>query len=519
MALLADAMQGREFRMIYEANAPWMSKYGPDRLPADALSFDRDRVPKDLSPGGFEAVVFSTVQPRPAPLNLLHWALWNDLPAIAIQESNQLALSSGRFNNYLAPVDHVLVASASEQAHLAATGVDPERIEITGWPFYTHSGPVPDETRRAAKMRLGLDPESLVAVLTLTAYRDSGESEGVRIEQLRMAREGLSTAYQLVIKPHPIESMTVLRRFVEDYARGATILDGTIPIDDLLNAADVLLNRGVSQVCFEALLKAIPVVVLDVGDHTPFHDSAPRVVASDSRAVSEIVRGIEKSANPMAPYRSVLDRHMPFTSIRAKEITCERISSIIETHSAHRRNKQWLEFALTYAWQVDRHVALSVLRGVDCGALGHAMSKLMRRRATEQDLELLVAHWRGQYAEQMLLCLLCEQLRAGKRHVEQFHLDLMRRFISPVNLHLYCRHYELWGRVLLDGGHVDEYGRFREALESRRSEAYQVEQALDRLDGYNRGWIRRCLARANDGRGIAIRLLRRTRHVLRDPLR
>jgi len=519
MALLADAMQGRDFRMIYEADAPWMSKCGPDGLPADALSFNRDRVPKDLSPGGFEAVVFSTVQPRPAPLNLLHWALWNDLPAIAIQESNQLALSSGRFNNYLAPVDHVLVASASEQAHLAATGVDPERIEITGWPFYTHSGPVSDETRRAAKMRLGLDPESLVAALTLTAYRDSGESEGVRIEQLRMAREGLRTAYQLVIKPHPIESMTVLRRFVEEYARGATILDGTIPIDDLLNAADVLLNRGVSQVCFEALLKAIPVVVLDVGDHTPFHDSAPGVVASDSRGVSEIVRGIEQSADPMAPYRSVLDLHIPFTSIRAKEITCERISSIIETHSAHRRNKQWLEFALTYAWQVDRHVALSVLRGVDCGALGHAMSKLMRRRATEQDLELLVAHWRGQYAEQMLLCLLCEQLRAGKRHVEQFHLDLMRRFISPVNLHLYCRHYELWGRVLLDGGHVGEYGRFREALEPRRSEAYQLEQALDRLDGYNRGWIRRCLARANDGRAIAIRLLRRTRHVLRDPLR
>jgi hypothetical protein len=411
------------------------------------------------------------------------------------------------------------VASESEREHMTSAGVDPERTEVTGWPFCAASGAVSAETRRAAKMRLGLDPESLVAALTLTAYRDSGESERVRIEQLRMAREGLSSTYQLVIKPHPIESMAVLRRFVEEYASGATILDGTIPIDDLLNATDVLLNRGVSQVCFEALLKEIPVVVLDVGDPTPFHDSAPGVVASHSRGVSGIIRGIEESADPMASYASIFERHIPFSSVRAKEITCARISSIIETHSAHQRAGQWLEFALTYAWQVDRHVASRVLRGVDCGALGHALSKLMRRNASEKDVELLVEHWRGQYGEQMLLCLLCEQLRAGKRHVRPFHLDLMRDFNTPVNLHLFCRHYELWGRLLLDCGHASEYRRLREVLEPRRSEAYQLEQVLDRLDGYNGGWLRRFLARKDSGRATASQFLRRARHVLRDPLR
>ena len=504
--------------MIYEPGTAWMSRSSKSEMPEDALSFDRDLVPRDLSPDAFGAVIFSTLQPRPAPLNLLHWALRNNLSAIAIEESNQLALNAGRYCNYLAPLDHLLVASASEQEHLVPIGIDPERIHVTGWPFCSSSGAVTDEIRQASKARLGLDRWAPVAALTLTAYADSGEVERVRVDQLRMASEGLPSEYQLVIKPHPIESMDVLQEFVDEHASQAMVLDGRVPIDDLLNATDVLLNRGVSQVAFEALLKAIPVVILDVGDQTPFHDSAPELVAGDSLGVSQIVRRIEQSEDAMDLYRNVFTRHVPLAPMLAKKTTCDKISSIIDSQSVNRNEEQWLEFALIYAWKVDRRAALSVLTGADCGALGCSLSELIRRRASEQDLELLIEHWQGRYEEQILLCLLCEQLRKKKRDIQTFHLGLMRRLFSSVNPHLFCRHYELWGRVLLDQGHAEEYQRFREKMDSMRDQVYELEQTLDRLDRYSRGLIDRCTIRLRDGKATVIRAFRRGRYILRAPL-
>ena len=505
--------------MIYEPGVAWMSRSSKSALPTDALSFDRDQVPRDLSPDTFGAVIFSTLQPRPAPLNLLHWALRNNLPAIAIEESNQLALNAGRYCNYLAPLDHLLVASSSEQGHLVSTGMDPERIHVTGWPFCSSSGAVPDEIRQGSKARLGLDSGAPVAALTLTAYADSGEVERVRVDQLRMASEGLPPEYQLVIKPHPIESMDVLQRFVDEHASQAMVLDGRVPIDDLLNATDVLLNRGVSQVAFEALLKSIPVVILDVGDRTPFHDSASELVAVDSLGVSEVVRRIEQSENAMDLYGDVFARHIPLTAMQAKKATSEKISAIIDAQSVSRHEEQWLEFALIYAWQVDRHAALTALAGPGCGTLGPALSRLICRRAAKQDLDLLLDHWRDRYGEQILLCLLCEQLRKKKRDIQTFHLGLMRRLFSPVNPHLFCRHYELWGRVLLDRGHAEEYQRFREKTDTMRDQVYELEQTLDRLDRYSRGLINRCAIGIRDGKTTAIRAFRRGRYILRNPLR
>jgi hypothetical protein len=519
MKLLADAMPERHFRMIYEPGMCWTPGFAVDGLPPDALSFDRDQVPQRLSPNDFSAVVFSTVQPRPAPLNLLHWALRNNLPTFAIEEGNQLALNSGRYCNYLAPLDYLLVASSSEQEHLVSIGTDPERIHVTGWPFCSSSGAVSVAIRRASKFRLGLNGDAPVAALTLTAYADSGEVEQVRVEQLRMAQEGLGPEYQLVIKPHPIESMDVLRGFVNQHARRATIIDGGIAIDELLDATDVLLNRGVSQVAFEALLKVIPVVILDVGDRTPFHDSAPDCVAAHSAEVSEVVRRIEESEEAMSLYKGVFEQHIPYTPMQAKRETCAKISSAIKTHKVHLRGEQWLEFALVYAWQVDRRAALSVLTGADCGALGRSLSELIRRRASEQDLELLIEHWQGRYEEQILLCLLCEQLRKKKRDIQTFHLGMMRRLFSSVNPHLFCRHYELWGRVLLDRGHAEEFSLFREKMDSMQGQVYELEQTLDRLNRYSRGLVNRCTIRIRDGKNTAIRAFRRGRYILRDPLR
>lgn len=516
MALLAAAMPDHRFRMIYE---PWLSKRGQIDLPDNALPFVRDQVPRGLSPDSIAAVVFSTVQPRRAPLNLLYWALRNNLPAIAIEESNQLALNSGRYCNYLAPLDHLLVASGSERDYMLALGMPAERIHITGWPFCSASGAVDSGTRRAAKGRLGLDPEAPVAALTLTAYADSGETERVRITQLRMASDGLPADYQLVVKPHPIESMDVLRRFVSMHARGATILDGTTSIDSVLDATDVLLNRGVSQVAFEALFKGIPVVVLDVGNRTLFHDSAPECVAGSSTEVSQVVRRIEAADDAMALYQAVFDRHIPSSPDKAREMVRQKIVSIVEGPAVHRCEEQWLEFALTYAWQVDRLGALHGLKHASSGGVARALGQLLRREATSHESELLADHWHDTYGEQMVLGLVCEQLCATRSDVQPFHLDLMQRLFGTVNPHLFCRHYELWARLLIDSGNMEQFRIFREELDSRRHEVHEFGAAVERMDRYSRGRLHRCLVKAGGFRTTVGRGIRSMRQSLIDPFR
>ena len=162
--------------MIYEPNVRWLSQELMSQIPLGKVAFVNDDVPEVLSPSEIRAVVFSTVQPRQAPMNLLKWALEHRIPTIALEESNQIALNDGAINNYLLPVDHLLVASPAERRGLIKAGVSERRIEVTGWPFCLGSGESDPEHRQKAKTQLGLDPDRPVAALTLTAFNEIGRA-------------------------------------------------------------------------------------------------------------------------------------------------------------------------------------------------------------------------------------------------------------------------------------------------------------------------------------------------------
>jgi len=476
---IAEAMPGWTFKLLYETDAWWMNREQMTQIPFEKFAFVNAEVPDTLCPKQINAVVFSTIQPRQAPMNLLSWALANHIPTIAIEESNQIALNHGAINNYLLPVDRILVASAAEKRGLLEAGVSKQRVNITGWPFYTGPGPGNSRTRRRAKVQLGLDPDRPVAALTLTALNDAGETTTVRRTQLELASQGLPEQYQLVIKPHPIEKMGTLMPFVNEYAPRSRVLDGSIPVNDLLQASDVLLNRGVSQVSIEALLGGIPVVVLSVGDKTPFHDLVPELVVEHSKDLTSALAHLYASTDPMRFYRTFFLEHIPHP-FQARALTCKKILRVMDEDSLGTdQSEQWLDWALFQAWQLDRQKAFNVLNS---GLLNHllqqatALQRLIRFQASQADLTILENWYSHGYKEHVLRCLWVDFLDQKKQHPTSKNLNWMADFPPHVNTHLFLTHCTRWVRILLRSGHLQTAKEFVQKLHESQGHHLQIAQ-------------------------------------------
>ena len=338
LALLADAMPGWKFRVIYEPNLPWFTK---DRLvsyPHELVPFVKGRVPEGVW-DSVRVVLLSTAQLRPPPFNLVWHATQRGVPTVAIQESLQFALNDGRVSNYVLPVDYLLVASEHERRGFIASGVPSGVVEVTGWPFY--SGLTSDRSggrRSELKSILGLQDGRPVATLSLAPLARWGsvmaETPMVRRELLTLASKGLPPDYQLLIKPHPGEATVSVKPFVDRYAPSAKVVDGRTKIAEVLEVTDVLLTRGNTQAVVEALLREIPVVAMPVGTHTPFSGVVDDVVISQSQDLGRVIGWLSKDGT--TAFGPFFERYLPIQPQQALKHVARRITEI----AGHGRSRE-----------------------------------------------------------------------------------------------------------------------------------------------------------------------------------
>ena len=449
LEVLVPHLPGWSFRITYEPHVPWFAHGELDALPFAKVPLEGDLPPEALWEGDVRAVVFSTLQPRPGPVNLLQSALKRRVPTIAIQEGNQLALNHGTVNNYVLPVDHVLAASACERQGLIDAGICAQRVTVTGWPFHAgRTGRPAVEELRAAKQELGLDPLRPVASLTLTPLGVPMEGPVERRRQLTLAAQGLTPDSQLVIKPHPVEALDVLMPFVEECAPRARALEPTIPIGRLLDATDVLINRGTSQVCIEALHRQIPVFIIDIGVQTPFHELASDIVI---RLASDLRRCLSRHAAERDFIR-VYDRfkqvHMPFSPLDAKRRTCRQIVAI--AGGAGRRPPradQRFELALCQAWINNRTAALELLASSDLRQSGKPtaeLSRLARYQASVADLNRLQQAVTPAFWAHVLRCLWIDQRAHRGEAPTDADLEWMHDFPPDLDVYWFADHVRKW---------------------------------------------------------------------------
>lgn len=463
--LLAPELPGWDLRLVYEKVSPWLDAKTMSAADFPALAFSAEDLPEVLWQGDVGAVVFSTLQPRSGPLALLEAALDRRIPTIGIEESNQIALNQGTVNNYVLPVDHVLTASEHERRGMVAAGFPAQRFKVTGWPFYGgRIGRASKEERRASKEALGLDPDAPVAALTLTGLHDAGESPAVRERQLSLAAQGLPEAYQLVIKPHPIESLESLMPFVERCAPRAHVVEGKVRIERLLQASDILLNRGVSQVCIEALLQEIPVIVLETGIHTPLHGVADDFIVETPEQLRQALELITDNGDWLRLYDSYFAEHAPFTPAVARSATCNAIVEIAEgRESVSDRGLQWFDMALFWGWAGDRGRAIDAVRNeavlaADCP--GESFERLIAHRAEAADLDRLKMYFADGFRADFLRCLWIDQMRVRKLVPDADDLQWLKDFPPEIHPVWFIRWARVWVFLLEKTGHralADEF--------------------------------------------------------------
>jgi len=494
--LLASHLDQLNIRIAYEKDGPWLIPETLGGLRLEACEFGPREVPESLWNDNVRAVLFSTAQPRQAPMELLRAAIERGVPAIAIEESNQIALNQGRVNNYVLPVDRVFVASRHERAGMIGAGFPERRFEVTGWPFYSgRVGPIPAERKRQAKKELGLDPDRPVAALTLTGLFDAGESPAVRKRQISIAALGLPKEYQFVIKPHPIEPLETLMPFVSECAPNATVIEGMVKVDQLLESVDVLLNRGVSQVCIEALLNDIPVIVVDTEVTTPFHGIVDEVIAKSEADIKGILKKIESNERWQELYQPFYEEHIPHQPQQALVLTCKSIEEIaIRGQRSADVGGRWLDLALCFAWSGDRERAAEIVKyngGSESSIPYMEFLRLTESRASLNDLETLKLYFGEEFRSQFLRCLWIEQLERQVTRPGDVDREWLADFPIALDAVWFIPHVRRWIFLLLRTGQTDVAVALVERVVQEHIHVPGVEPLVSEVEEYLSGVVGR----------------------------
>lgn len=256
---------------------------GPDPSLADHLPDGSEYVPlaADEPLFGVSAVVFSTLQPIAPIVRLLGDAAREGIPTVSVQEVHQIALTGGRVQNSLLPVDHLLAASPFEAMRLEESGLP--GVRCFGWPFRPGARTV--EPRRARSW-----PPRRIGVFLPAAPAQGDDPRQALLDTVLAAVEGRDVV--LVLRTHPLDERPL------EGLEGHTIENSPAEesITDAFRRVDVAVTRGDTQVAFDAILHGIPTLVAAAPDATPFEGSA--VHCADAAALG---RALDASSPPRLP--------------------------------------------------------------------------------------------------------------------------------------------------------------------------------------------------------------------------
>jgi hypothetical protein len=451
-----------------------------DKYPYEYV-FDVDgRPPPELFDGDVRGLILSIAAVDTTIADLIESAFERDIIVIAIEEVIQLALNQGVINHYLMPVDHLLVASEYERDALLQLGVSPEKVQATGWPFYskliTHATP---EHRLTLQKKFKLPQGKKIAVLCLSALKRPGdpsslETPAVRRQLLSIVKQGLPDVFHLVIKLHPTEDVDSARKRIAPYFPDATIIAGSTGIDEVLDVADVCLNRGNSQVIIEALLRKIPVLAIPCGIPTLFDDFNDKVVIESSEELEKALKHLY--GGERFDYLPIMDTHFPWTPEQALQRTAKAIRGIVDKTNFKRREQDWIDLALYRGFLDESRAGIGLLLSrilsetEQANELTSVIIKLLNGRASLKDLELLLSEMNSPYQKPIILSLWIRQLYHSRHRISAQELAIIERdcaFPPSINPHNYLRYAIMLGDLYLRVGDLESTSQIYSRLKDQ----------------------------------------------------
>ena len=230
-------------------------------------------------------------------LRVFAWAKERHMAIVAFEEVAQLALNDSALNNYDAPFDRLFLASKRERELFLRLGYPPDMLKVSG--LLAHNSPGPFVGKSAAKKRLGLSPERPVIVYTTSPLRhrlaihnaDDVEMRRHILQAVGKAAKQLGA--QLVVKLHPNEDLGREKRRILRTVHSAKVIGRDTPIELVISAADVLINRGNSQTALDSALRLVPTVIAGLGRPCLFQSSGAAWVAD---SLDQLTKSIVSAA-------------------------------------------------------------------------------------------------------------------------------------------------------------------------------------------------------------------------------
>ena len=309
-----------------------------------------------LIPNEVAALILGAVF-EPFALLLCHWAKQRNVPVVAIEEVAQLGLNQFDINNYDAPFDRLFVASPDEQQRFLKLGYPAEMLHVSGLLANDRFCANRNGTNATLK-HLGLDAATKPIVYTTSPLRGRLSLHNKDDLQFRqavlreIAQASRKIGRRVVVKLHPNEDVESNRRYVADIIPDAIVLGREVAMDEMFAATGLLVNRGNSQTCLEAVLRGVPTVVAACGLKTLFHDDGgARVVEDISQlgvAIEQTYRqGVTDPANVKAKHF-----YLPIGGV-AEDIAKEIASLASNRRPPNENNWHWLIKSMLFVGRQD----------------------------------------------------------------------------------------------------------------------------------------------------------------------
>lgn len=499
LEILKKNLPGFKFRVIVE---PWIKELAAEVLdniePEDRVPVENDQVPKKVWQEHTDILFLSMAYPNSFRFHLVDEAAKQNIPVIAIEEVNQLALNDGIINHYFLPLDYLGVPSEVEKEKFMELGLSKDAVMVTGWPFFNKEAALApkrmgeDDSKK--QFQIPGESEKKYCLLVLGSLKEqdvvSLETWEVRRKILETVSAGLPEDYRLLIKPHPIETesgLEEIRKLVPD----AVLLDPKYPIEPLLARADVVVNRGNSQVTLLAMLQNKPVIVIPAGLKTVFHGTMDTIITNSALEFNRIME--HYSRGQKQDYREILNIHFPLTQQEALKKVNELFTAALNKKATEHVNEtKRIYISILYAFLGDTERAKQIASELPEGEILSLLKKLFDRLIGASEFRTLLGYFPGKIVRWHLQALFIRSLLEGKAVVTRSDLLLLEGFDGEVNPHYFIE--DIMKRIELEYrvGNEDE----AEELIHKFYEDYSVfdyyKQVFDMLrfvyQGRRKGW-------------------------------
>jgi len=295
---------------------------------------------------------------EPFALDLFGWAKRRQLPVIAIQEVAQLALNQYDINNYDAPFDRLFVASPDERQRFIELGYPSQMLSVSGLLANERFNASTNGEHGMLK-KLGAADGKKPIVYTTSPIRgrlalhnkdDRPFREAVLTEIAAASRR---IGRKVVIKLHPNEEVEAAGEHIRKIIPDAIVIGREINMDQLFAATGILINRGNSQTCLDAVLRRVPTVVVSCGLKTLFHEDGGAYIVEELNKLCEVIEHADKEGFKDAA--QVKAKHFFIPAEGVAGFIAKELSAIVQNRQpATEMTWNWLIKSMLFVGYHDR---------------------------------------------------------------------------------------------------------------------------------------------------------------------